>query len=313
PAPIRKPLERIPDAGAVDRARAHTADRSGDIQERERIGIGIHCPRDAAKNAACQNDQPRAVAVHEIAFNRDQPCFEQDKYGERDLNRSASPVIFRVERIDEQRPSVLQVGDHRHAQNADQQLEPAIGVPDSDGDGLRRLCDRTHFSLLVSVRAHHRERGRAGICSSHTSSSLNGVFRPSACNYATRAAAAPRRRGYYFDISAGCCVAAAAATAMTLSRLMTRSAIRMVLMAERSWSLASISASSSSGTSSFTPIQNSSRLPTILSQGSVSSATANSVRRIRITMAAPEPQMIACVCCFGGSERAASASTTEWS
>src|SRR5439155_11133602 len=49
------------------------------------------------------------------------------------------------------------------------------------------------------------------------------------------------------------------------------------------------------------------------SQGSVSSATANSVRRIRITMAAPEPQMIACVCCFGGSERAASAITTALS
>src|SRR2546428_2403670 len=43
-----------------------------------------------------------------------------------------------------------------------------------------------------------------------TSSSVNGVFRPSACNYATRAAAAPRRRDYYFDISAGRCVAAAA-------------------------------------------------------------------------------------------------------
>ena len=106
---------------------------------------------------------------------------------------------------------------------------------------------------------------------------------------------------------------AAAATAMTLSRLMTRSAIRMVLIADNSWVLASISASSSSGTSSFTPIQNSSTLPTILSQGSVSSATANSVRMIRITMAAPEPQMIACVCCFGGSERAASAITTALS
>src|SRR5207247_945693 len=54
---------------------------------------------------------------------------------------------------------------------------------------------------------------------------------------------------------------AAAATAMTLSRLITRSAIRMVLIADNSWVLASISASSSSGTSSFTPIQNSSTLP----------------------------------------------------
>src|SRR6266851_10383463 len=43
-----------------------------------------------------------------------------------------------------------------------------------------------------------------------TSSSVNGVFRPSACNYDTRAAAAPRQRDHYFDISAGRCVADAA-------------------------------------------------------------------------------------------------------
>ena len=84
-------------------------------------------------------------------------------------------------------------------------------------------------------------------------------------------------------------------------------------MAERSWSLASICASSSSGTSSLTPIHNSSRLPMILSHGSMSSATANSVSTIRITIAAPEPQTIACLCCLGGSERAASAITTALS
>ena len=49
------------------------------------------------------------------------------------------------------------------------------------------------------------------------------------------------------------------------------------------------------------------------SQGSVSSATAKMVRMIRMTIAAPAPQRIACFCCFGGSERAASAITTALS
>ena len=63
----------------------------------------------------------------------------------------------------------------------------------------------------------------------------------------------------------------------------------------------------------MTPIQNSSSEPTSLSQGSVSSATANTVRMIRITTAAPEPQSTAAFCCLGGSERAASAITTALS
>src|SRR5262249_21299045 len=61
------------------------------------------------------------------------------------------------------------------------------------------------------------------------------------------------------------------------------------------------------------PIQKSSRLPTILSQGSVSSATAKSVSRTRSTIAAAEPQMMACFCCLRGSERAARAMTTALS
>ena len=65
--------------------------------------------------------------------------------------------------------------------------------------------------------------------------------------------------------------------------------------------------------SSLTPIQKSSSEPISLSHGSVSSATANTVRMIRITTAAPEPQKIAAFCCFGGSERAASAITTALS
>src|SRR5262245_4357345 len=106
---------------------------------------------------------------------------------------------------------------------------------------------------------------------------------------------------------------AAAATAMTLSRLMTRSAMRIVLIAVSRCSLASMSSPPSSGTSSLMPIQKSSRLPTSFSHGSASILTANMVRPIRSTTAAPAPQKIACFCCLGGSERAASAITTALS
>ena len=88
----------------------------------------------------------------------------------------------------------------------------------------------------------------------------------------------------------------------------------MVLIAASRLSLASPSSSpSSSGSSSWTPIHSSSTLPISFSQGSVSSSTAKIVSTIRITIAAPEPQKIACFCCFGGSERAASAITTALS
>ena len=100
---------------------------------------------------------------------------------------------------------------------------------------------------------------------------------------------------------------------MTLSRLMTRSAIKIVLIAESSWSLARMSSSPSSGMRSLTPIQNKRSEPTSLSQGSVRSATAKMVSRIRRITAAPAPQNTAFFCCCGGSERAASAMTTALS
>ena len=51
----------------------------------------------------------------------------------------------------------------------------------------------------------------------------------------------------------------------------------------------------------------------ILSEGSMRSFTANTVRITRITMAAALPQMIACFCRLPCSERAASAITTALS
>src|SRR5882672_1952541 len=107
---------------------------------------------------------------------------------------------------------------------------------------------------------------------------------------------------------------ATAATAMTLSRLITRSAIRMVLIAPIRCSLDLTSPSpSSSGTSSFTAIQKSRAPPMSLRKESFSISTATMVRMIRNTTAAAAPHSIASFCWRCGRERAARAITTALS
>ena len=78
-------------------------------------------PRDAAQQATDQHDRTWPEPIDEVAFDRHQPGFREHEDRERDLDRRAAPAIFVVDRIDEQGPAVLQVGDHRHADDADEQ------------------------------------------------------------------------------------------------------------------------------------------------------------------------------------------------
>ena len=131
---VGEPFQRIADAGAVDRAGADAADRGGDVEHGERTHIGVQHPRDADQHAADHHDDLGAVAVDEPAFDRHQPGLGEHEDGEGDLDGGAVPAVLLPDRPDEQRPSVLQVGDHHHTDNADQQLQPAAG---------RRLCGRS--------------------------------------------------------------------------------------------------------------------------------------------------------------------------
>jgi hypothetical protein len=79
----------------------------------------------------------------------------------------------------------------------------------------------------------------------------------------------------------------------------------------RVWPETSIS--SLPGAISLTPIQIRSTPPAILSHGSSSSATANTVSTMRSKTAAALPQNTASFCWSGGSERAASAIMTALS
>ena len=64
----------------------------------------------------------RSELVDQIAFERHQPSLGEDEDREGDLDRRAAPVIFLIDRIDEKRPAVLQVGDHHHADDAEDKL-----------------------------------------------------------------------------------------------------------------------------------------------------------------------------------------------
>src|SRR6266481_9208996 len=59
------------------------------------------------------------------------PCLDRDKPGLREhkqrkgqLDCSPAPVVLRVDRIDEQRPAVLKIRDHGHADDAHRELQP---------------------------------------------------------------------------------------------------------------------------------------------------------------------------------------------
>ena len=126
-APVGEPFQRVADAGAVDRAGPDAADRGGDIEEGQRIGDRVHRPGDADQHAADQHDDLGAEAIDEPALDRHQPGLRQHEDAERHLDRGPAPVVLLVDRVDEQRPAVLQVGDHHHADDADHELQPTGG------------------------------------------------------------------------------------------------------------------------------------------------------------------------------------------
>ncbi len=132
-AAIGKPFQRRTDAGAVDGACADAADGGGDIKEEQRGRDRIEPPGDAAQDAADQDDDARSEFVDEPAFDRHQPGFHDHEDRERDLDLRPPPAMLLADRIDEQGPAILEIGHHRHADDADRQLQPA------PADRTRRL------------------------------------------------------------------------------------------------------------------------------------------------------------------------------
>ncbi|MNL10547.1 hypothetical protein D3C87_1313490 [compost metagenome] len=124
PAPVGKPLERIAHAGAIYRASPYAADGRSEVQHRQRRRHRVQRPRNRAEQAAAHHHRARAVLVDQIALDRHQPGLGDHENGERHLDGRAAPVVFVIDRIDEQGPAVLHVGNHRHADDAEYELRP---------------------------------------------------------------------------------------------------------------------------------------------------------------------------------------------
>ena len=80
----------------------------------------------ATRTAPPDDDPARPEAVDEVALDRNQPGLDQNEEREGHLDGRPAPVEFGVDRIDEQRPAVLEVRDTGHADDADDQLRPWI-------------------------------------------------------------------------------------------------------------------------------------------------------------------------------------------
>ncbi len=144
PPPVGEPFDRVADADGVDRPAADTRDRRARVKRRKRFGIGIDDPADRHEDAADGDDEPRTPVgpepVRDPAMDGGKPCLERDEDAEGNLYPGNSPTVFLRHRIDEERPSILQVGDQHHADNADDELRPPIGGRSRRCANCRRIC-----------------------------------------------------------------------------------------------------------------------------------------------------------------------------
>ncbi len=84
---VRKPLERVAYAGAVDAARADARDDGADIEMHEARRVCVDHPAERGAERAADHDGTRPELVDEPAFDRNQPGFGDDENGECGLDR----------------------------------------------------------------------------------------------------------------------------------------------------------------------------------------------------------------------------------
>jgi len=123
---VREPLQRAVHAGCVDAADADAADDGADIKAGERAGVGIHDPGQTSEQTAHEHHGARAVLVDEVTFDRGQPGLHNHEDREGDLDRRTGPAMRALNLRHEQRPRILDVRRRHHADDACNQLKPAI-------------------------------------------------------------------------------------------------------------------------------------------------------------------------------------------
>src|SRR5262249_45977875 len=153
---VGEPLERIADARAIDATRADPSDDLGGIETSgaaEGRGVGVHHPAEAGQDAADQNDQLWTPLVDEPALDGNEPCLEQDEQGKGDLDLRPLPVKCLLNIWNKERPTVLQVGDHHHADETDDELCPA-----------KEIARPSRVRLQQRVHGASHPRGPNGAC-----------------------------------------------------------------------------------------------------------------------------------------------------
>src|SRR5262249_56853133 len=115
----------------------------------EGVGAGIDDPTERHHDAAERDDQPGSAPYSETigdpTVDWRQPSLERNEDAERKLDRCDRPAMRLVDRVDEERPTVLQVGDQNHAGDAAEELYPACARRRRNR-AFRPACDRCHYS-----------------------------------------------------------------------------------------------------------------------------------------------------------------------
>ena len=150
-APVGKPFQCVADAGPVHGAGAGAADRRGDIEHGQRVRDRVQHPRYPDQDAAEHHHDLRPEPVHEPTLDRHEPGLGQHENAEGHLNGGAPPMMFIVDRQYEQRPAILQVGNHHHADDAEQQLQPAICRRAADARNLAHVLPAVLCSTLCAT------------------------------------------------------------------------------------------------------------------------------------------------------------------
>jgi hypothetical protein len=118
-------LSALPTA-AVDDARADPGESVGEIEGGQRLGVARPDPADPGEDAADHHQQLGPELVDQPALEGHQPGLEKDEDGEGDLDGRRFLAQVLLQWRHEQRPSVLEVRDGHHAEDAEEEDEPAV-------------------------------------------------------------------------------------------------------------------------------------------------------------------------------------------
>ena len=78
------------------------------------------------EQAPGHHHRPWSIAIHQPAFEGREPGIHENQDRERNLDGGSVPVVGIVYRIDEQRPAILQIGQHDGGKRCEGELEPAV-------------------------------------------------------------------------------------------------------------------------------------------------------------------------------------------